>query len=195
MPIHFGSNAKTLHLGLGRYLYATPPADKPIDWGDPVYSLNGYHLGFFENYRDTGIRLFDTKKSWRIVITFQADTASYSKENIGTVLHCRLESGGYPGFTLDTNGSNHYRVAMGDSHDLNIPITDITTHTVEIQYLGNSGIVSMQVAGESQVQTWAWTYTQVNNTLLVGGHVTSDGTYGQYWKGTISVQVYVKNDL
>ena len=84
---------------------------------------------------------------------------------------------------------------MGGSHDLNIPITDTATHTVDIQYLGNSGIVSMQVAGESQVQTWAWNYTQVNNTLLIGGYVTSDGTYGRYWKGTISVQVYVKNDL
>lgn len=31
MPIHLGSNAKTLHLGLGRYRYVALPAEPKVD--------------------------------------------------------------------------------------------------------------------------------------------------------------------
>jgi hypothetical protein len=157
-----------------------------VDWNTPMYSLpSSKKFNGTSDYVDTGIKLFDTAKSFTIIC--KANFTALAG-NI-CLLHCMNESGNYPGLSID--GTSGIRVCYTGSSTLTTSISDKTTVSAlairyvdgklnAIRYIKTSGdIIEHTISGTP-------TYTKVTQNLLLGAYQNTSGTKGRFYSGTIS---------
>lgn len=137
------------------------------------------------DYIDTGIKLFDTRKDFTILIKATFDTLASAR----CLLHCMNENNNYPGLSID--GNSGARICYTGTSSLTTSINPASNvSALALRYVGgvlnairyknaNGKIVSHSIAGTP-------TYTAVSQNLLLGAHQQPNGTKGRFFRGTIN---------
>ena len=142
------------------------------------------------DYIDTGIKLFDTAKTFTIFIDYTS-TANYETQVV--VFHCIHEVSPWRGLCLMKGvNSNTYFIGgqAGNqaSYNTNMPATGkylisfVDGVINEIVTVNNSGdlVYSATDIGANNP------YVQISENLLIGCYQDASGTKGRYWSGTIN---------
>lgn len=151
--------------------------DKPIAYTLPEEKVfNGT-----SDYVDTGIQLFKTDQNFTITMDVTADAQTSGNVSL---MHCMKEVSPYPGIVLQTSaGSDYFNLNKGNNIQQIYNIIPFLQRTkVIIVKNGTTMKVynSNNVIGES-----SYSFTAVDQTLLLGAYQTTDGTKGRFFKGTI----------
>lgn len=159
---------------------------------------------------DTGIKLFEniTDEAFTIMIDFSnGENASVSSTDIGTVMHCMIESSPYPGAAISVlaNSGN----ARLSTYGIQQILTKTTSSTAfagrntkaVICFKGSQMRVLCPTAGavatseseslaENKLDTgWlnvSGMTTTIDNTLILGASKETNGTMDKYFNGTIN---------
>ncbi len=160
------------------------PASKTV-----LYQLPGETIfDGTDDYLDTGFQLMAVDRDFSVCFDFTGDS---SNANSATIAHCMTETNPWPGIHFGVHYQNgYYRVAVGDNQvKLTIPKADAARNQVVITHETGSLIYTIYTMYNGELTTAAipadnseW---QCDNTLLLGAYVTTTGTYGRFWKGTI----------
>ncbi len=143
------------------------------------------------DYIDTGIKLFDTAKTFTIFVDYT--TATPTSHNQATILHCLHEVSPFRGLCLmgitntglyfiggQAGGQNSYATDMPATGRYLISFVDGVIN--EIVTVDNSGdlVHSATDIGANNP------YVQISENLLIGCYQNASGTKGRYWSGTIN---------
>ena len=151
-----------------------------------LYSLPGQTTFDGNTSIDTGIKLFDTRKDWTIILYGHMDVINQG-QNVA-ILHCMYEGddGDYPGLSVQCTGYENYML-MGTLDYF--PDKGIKTNTFKIAIVCQDGIVSrlkriVDYGVESYKATSA-AYVPVYKNLTIGSYQDENMNYGRHWRGTI----------
>lgn len=136
-------------------------------------------------YIDTGVALLSTDQDFTIVLDVIATEPQNNSES--TIFHCMHEESPYPGLScMTSNGDNGFYIPKGNNVGAigKLPYLippNIRTKVVIIKEGTTlSAYNSNNVTGSSN-----YTYTQVNENLLIGAYQTTSGVKGRYFSGTV----------
>ena len=153
-----------------------------------LYSLPG-ETTFGGNYSiDTGVKLFDTRKDWTLIMYGHMNTINQG-QNVA-IAHCMYEGddGDYPGLSIQCTGYEEYKL-MGTLDYF--PRQGIKTNTFKIAIVCENGIVSRLKKIENfGVESYAATsagYTPVYKNLIIGSYQDENLNFGRFWQGTMYV--------
>ena len=135
-------------------------------------------------YIDTGVALLSTDQDFTIVLDVTA--TSPQTDGSATLFHCMHEASPYPGLSCMTsrgdrgfyipNGSNASSIGINSLIPLNIRTKVVITKKGTTLSAYNSN----DFAGSS-----TYTYSQVNENLLIGAYQGVNGDKGRYFLGTV----------
>ena len=166
------------------------------DSGDEVlYTLPNETEFDGTNYIDTGVKLFDTDKSFSIYIDFISKSLGGSDQSQRTVLHCMNEISPWNGIVIDGQKSGRMRIASASDQlallDNNGNEIDYFNSTLRQKYVlvkeQGSNILTVYNYNYGQPQTLTsdgLTHTFDKN-LLIGAYQNSNGVIGRNYVGTI----------
>ena len=157
------------------------------------------------NFIDTGVCARDTDKDLTIFISYNGEIVAPRHEQY-SVMHCMLESGGYPGISIDTTLDDQYRIGtrngnyyLLDDEGNPMKCTNCSNEQkVCIRITSGSNAINIKYKIEEKnasVKTINGTMNTAtfNNTILLGAYRDAADNKGRYWKGTInSFTVYDK---
>ena len=166
------------------------------DSGDEVlYTLPNETEFDGTNYIDTGVKLFDTDKSFSIYIDFIGKVPSGNKQAERTVLHCMNEIEPWNGIVLDGQKSSKMRIASaGDQLAL------LDNNGNEISYFNNTlrqKYVLVKEQGSNILTIYNYNYGQpqtltsngltstFDKNLLIGAYQNNTGVIGRQYIGTV----------
>ena len=166
------------------------------DSGDEVlYTLPNETEFDGTNYIDTGVKLFDTDKSFSIYIDFISKVPGGEKQAERTVLHCMNETSPWNGIVLDGQKSSKMRIASaGDQLGL------LDNSGNEIDYFNNvlrQKYVLVKEQGSNILTIYNYNYGQpqtltsngltstFDKNLLIGAYQDTNGVVGRNYIGTI----------
>lgn len=159
-----------------------------------LYSLPHQTVFNGSNSIDTGIKLFDTRKDWTIVLYGHMDRVNQG-QNIA-IAHCMYEGddGDYPGLSIQCTGYEEYKL-MGTLDYF--PSQGIKTKTFKIAITCENGIVSrlkkIEDFGIESYKATSAGYTPVYKNLILGSYQDENGNFGRHWNGTLyACDVYDK---
>ena len=151
-----------------------------------LYSLSNQTVFNGSNSIDTGIKLFDTRKDWTIVLYGHMDRVNQG-QNIA-IAHCMYEGddGDYPGLSIQCTGYDEYKL-MGTLDYF--PSQGIKTNTFKIAITCENGIVSrlkkIENFGIESYKATSAGYTPVYKNLILGSYLDENGNFGRHWNGTL----------
>ena len=169
----------------------------PSDEETEIYSTAEYAIteprtfNGTSDYIDTGIKLFDTAKTFTIFIDYATTTPT--SNNQATIFHCLHESSPFRGLCLmeadnddvyfvggQVSGQNSYADAVPATGKYLISFVDGVIN--KIVTINNSGdlVHSATDIGANNP------YVQISENLLLGCYQNTSGTKGRYWSGTIN---------
>ena len=157
------------------------------------------------NFIDTGVCARDIDKDLTIFISYNGEIVAPKREQV-SVMHCMLESNGYPGLSIDTTLENQYRIGTGrgnywliDDEGNQMKNTNCSNEQkvcIRITSGSNAIKINYKIEGKNaSVKTIGGLMNTAtfNNTILLGAYRDSSDVKGRYWKGTInSFTVYDK---
>ena len=133
-------------------------------------------------YIDTGIALFDSdnvNNNWTILLECVGNVGSNN-----VVAHCMMETGGYPGVSIDYTG-NGLRLVLPNNRPINVIQNVLGIRTcVAIVKDGNSFTVYDKFGNVKD--TAEVIPVGHNSTLVIGAYKTAVGQYGRYLNGKIN---------
>ena len=143
---------------------------------------------------DTGVKLFDTRKDWTLIMYGHMDRINQG-QNIA-IAHCMYEGddGDYPGLSIQCTGYEEYKL-MGTLDYF--PAQGIKTNTFKIAITCENGIVSrlkkIENFGIESYKATSAGYTPVYKTLTLGSYQDENMNYGRHWNGTLyACEIYDK---
>ena len=136
-------------------------------------------------YIDTGVALLSTDQDFTIVLDVIATKPQTNAS--ATLFHCMHEASPYPGLSIKAQSINSGLIIpqgnnasiIGQNPFL-IPQNTRTKVVVTKEGTTLSAYSSNGFAGSS-----TYTYSQVNENLLIGAYQTTDGQKGRYFLGTV----------
>lgn len=136
------------------------------------------------DYIDTGIKLFETAKSFTIICVAEFSALANNR----CLFHCMNEAAPYPGISVD--GNSGIRICYTGSGSLTTSISDKTAvATLAIRYVNGvmDAIRYRNTSGNivTHTVTGASIYTKVTQNLLIGAFQEISGTKGRFFAGTI----------
>ena len=170
-----------------------------------LYNLESPTVFDGTNFIDTGVCARDTDKDLTIFISYNGEIVAPKHEQY-SVMHCMLESNGYPGISIDTTLEDQYRIGTGrgnyyllDDNGNQLKCTNCSSEQkVCIRITSGSDAIKINYKVEGKnasVKTigGAMKTATFNNTILLGAYRDASDVKGRYWKGTInSFTVYDK---
>jgi uncharacterized protein YjdB len=138
---------------------------------------------------DTGIQLFDESKDFTVFIDFQPldNSTTY-----GELLHCMHEAAPFNGivFGLGDDSAGKYRIATGNTYAAKVVFqsmlkTDTNRHKLSIVHRASEDGTFYYFLDDTDGSITFANHAAISETLLIGGYVTANGTYGRYWNGTV----------
>ena len=158
-----------------------------------LYSLPAQTNFTGSNSINTGVKLFDTRKDWTIVLYGHMEDLQQWQNT--AIIHCMYEGddGDYPGLSIQCNTQTFPIMGTLDY----FPGKGIDTKTFKIAIVCQDGIVSrlkriVDFGVESYKATSA-NYVPVYKDLIIGSYQDENGNYGRYWNGTLyACDVYDK---
>ena len=177
---------------VGSFTGPVPPSGGDTD----VYTTAEYAIteprtfNGTSDYIDTGIKLFDTAKTFTIFIDY---TSTAPLENQAVIFHCIHEASPYRGLCIMKNsndasyfiggqslGQNTYASNMpGNGKYLISFVNGVINNVVTVDDSGNLVYSATDMASNNP-------YAQISANLLIGCYQTTSGTKGRYWPGTIN---------
>ena len=158
-----------------------------------LYSLPEQTRFSGNNNINTGIKLFDTRKDWTIVLYGHMDNLAQWQNT--AILHCMNEDpyGDYPGLSIQCNTIDFQIMGTLDY----FPGKGIQTNTFKMAIVCEDGLITrLKTINNFGVESYKATsanYVQVNKDLIIGSYQDENGNYGRYWDGTLYVcDVYDK---
>ena len=143
------------------------------------------------DYIDTGIKLFDTAKTFTIFIDYASNTPTAN--NKATIFHCLHEQApSYRGLCLMEDGNND-RYFIGGQLTGNQYVGDLpSTGKYLISFVNGviNNVVTLNSSNElvhsATDMASANPYAQISENLLIGCYQDTTGTKGRFWSGTIN---------
>ena len=143
------------------------------------------------DYIDTGIKLFDTAKTFTIFVDYT--TVTPTANNQATIFHCLNEEPPYRGICLmeERNDDSYFiggQVNTQPNYTSNIPsngkylISFVDGVINEIVTVVNSDDLVHSATDRGTENP----YVQISANLLLGCYQDTSGTKGRYWSGTIN---------
>ena len=159
-----------------------------------LYSLPEQTTFTGSNNINTGVKLFDTRKDWTIVLYgYMSDTVQPQNT---AILHCMYEGddGDYPGLSIQSTQDGNF-LLMGTLDYF--PGKGISTNTFKIAIVCEDGLVTrlkrIDNFGVESYKATSANYVPVYKDLIIGSYQDENMNYGRYWNGTLYVcDVYDK---
>ena len=133
------------------------------------------------DYVDTGVQLFKTDQDFTITLDVTADATQPAGSNC--LVHCMKEQSPYPGINLQRDTSPYFGLNKGNNNFTISKLIPLNQRT-RLVIVKNGAIMkaynSNDITGES-----AYTFTAIDQTLILGAYQTVGGTKGRFFKGTI----------
>lgn len=151
-----------------------------------LYSLPDQTTFSGSNSINTGIKLFDTRKDWTIVLYGHMEDL-HQWQN-AAIIHCMYEGddGDYPGLSIQSNAAGAFPI-MGTLDYF--PGKAIDTNTFKIAIVCENGLVTRlkRIAnfGVESYKATSANYVPVYKDLIIGSYQDEAGNYGRYWEGKL----------
>lgn len=158
-----------------------------------LYSLPQQTTFTGNNNINTGVKLFDTRKDWTIVLYGHMDNIQQPQNT--AILHCMYEgdTGDYPGLSIQATDGIFPIMGTLDY----FPNKGIDTNTFKIAIVCENGLVTrlkrINNFGAESYKATSANYVPVYKDLIIGSYQDENMNYGRYWNGTMYVcDVYDK---
>lgn len=158
-----------------------------------LYSLPQQTAFTGNNNINTGVKLFDTRKDWTIVLYGHMDNI-YQSQNTA-IIHCMYEGddGDYPGLSIQA--ADGMFPIMGTLNYF--PGKGIDTNTFKIAIVCENGLVTrlkrIDNFGVESYKATSANYVPVYKDLIIGSYQDENMNYARYWNGTMYIcDVYDK---
>ena len=159
-----------------------------------LYSLPEQTTFTGSNNINTGVKLFDTRKDWTIVLYGYMNNTVQPQNT--AILHCMYEGddGDYPGLSIQSTQDGNF-LLMGTLDYF--PGKGISTNTFKIAIVCENGLVTrlkrIDNFGVESYKATSANYVPVYKDLIIGSYQDENMNYGRYWNGTLYVcDVYDK---
>ena len=159
-----------------------------------LYSLPQQTTFTGSNNINTGVKLFDTRKDWTIVLYGYMNNTVQPQNT--AILHCMYEGddGDYPGLSIQSTQDGNF-LLMGTLDYF--PGKGISTNTFKIAIVCENGLVTrlkrIDNFGVESYKATSANYVPVYKDLIIGSYQDENMNYGRYWNGTLYVcDVYDK---
>lgn len=144
------------------------------------------------DYIDTGIKLFDTAKTFTIFVDYT--TSGTVGVGNATVFHCLHEASPYRGLCLmENNGDDDTYFIGGQASDQSAYASDVPSNGKYLISFADGVINEIVTVDNSGNLVYSATdmasnnpYVQISENLLIGCYQNTSGTKGRYWTGTIN---------
>ena len=158
-----------------------------------LYSLPQQTTFTGNNNINTGVKLFDTRKDWTIVLYGHMDDL-YQWQNTA-IIHCMYEGddGDYPGLSIQAADGMFPIMGTLDY----FPGKGIDTNTFKIAIVCENGLVTrlkrIKNFGVESYKATSANYVPVYKDLIIGSYQDENMNYARFWNGTMYVcDVYDK---
>jgi hypothetical protein len=158
-----------------------------------LYSLPQQTTFTGSNNINTGVKLFDTRKDWTIVLYGHMDNIHQSQNT--AIIHCMYEGddGDYPGLSIQA--ADGMFPIMGTLNYF--PGKGIDTNTFKIAIVCEDGLITrlkrIDNFGVESYKATSANYVPVYKDLIIGSYQDENMNYARYWNGTMYVcDVYDK---
>lgn len=133
------------------------------------------------DYVDTGVQLFKTDQDFTITMDVTADTQIST--NI-SLIHCMKEVFPYPGIVLQTSAGTDYFALNKGNND--IAITNLVPLEGRTKLVMVKNGTTMKVYTSNNIKGESpYTFTAIDQTLLLGAYQDVNGNKGRFFKGTV----------
>ena len=160
---------------------------------DKLYSLPQQTTFTGSNNINTGVKLFDTRKDWTIVLYGHMNDLNQWQNT--AIIHCMYEGddGDYPGLSIQAADGMFPIMGTLDY----FPGKGIDTNTFKIAIVCEDGLITrlkrIDNFGVESYKATSANYVPVYKDLIIGSYQDENMNYGRYWNGTLYVcDVYDK---
>ena len=133
------------------------------------------------DFVDTGVQLLKTDQNFTITIDVTPDATQLEGSNC--LVHCMKEIPPYPGLNIQRDEIPYFMLNKGNNNVYIAKLVPLNQRT-KLVIVKNGTILkaynSNNITGESD-----YTFTAIDQTLLLGAYQTTNGIKGRFFKGTI----------
>ena len=135
------------------------------------------------DFVDTGVQLFKTDRDFTITIDVTADTQTSGNVSL---IHCMKEVSPYPGIVLQASaGTDYFALSKGNNIQQIYNIIPFLQRTKVIIVKNGTTMKVYSSNSNSVIGESSYSFTAVDQTLLLGAYQTIEGTKGRFFKGTL----------
>ena len=133
------------------------------------------------DYVDTGVQLFKTDQDFTITLDVTPDTQTSTNVSL---IHCMKEASPYPGIVLQTSaGTDYFALSKGNN---DITITNLVPLEGRTKLVMVKNGTTMKVYTSNNIKGESpYTFTAIDQTLLLGAYQDVNGNKGRFFKGTV----------
>ena len=133
------------------------------------------------DYVDTGIQLLKTDQNFTITMDVTPDTQTSTNVSL---IHCMKEVSPYPGIVLQTSaGTDYFALSKGNN---DIAITNLVPLEGRTKLVMVKNGTTMKVYTSNNIKGESpYTFTAIDQTLLLGAYQDVNGNKGRFFKGTV----------
>lgn len=133
------------------------------------------------DYVDTGVQLFKTDQDFTITLDVTPDTQTSTNVSF---IHCMKEVFPYPGIVLQTSaGTDYFALSKGNN---DIAITNLVPLEGRTKLVMVKNGTTMKVYTSNNIKGESpYTFTAIDQTLLLGAYQDVNGNKGRFFKGTV----------
>ena len=135
------------------------------------------------DYVDTGVQLLKTDQDFTITMDVTADTPMVGQT---CIMHCMKEQSPYPGIVLQISaGTDYFTLSKGNNIKPIYNIIPFLQRTKVIIVKNGTTMKVYNSNSNSVIGESSYSFTAVDQTLLLGAYQTIEGTKGRFFKGTL----------
>ena len=135
------------------------------------------------DYVDTGVQLLKTDQDFTITMDVTADTPMAGQT---CIMHCMKEQSPYPGIVLQISaGTDYFTLSKGNNIKPIYNIIPFLQRTKVIIVKNGTTMKVYNSNSNSVIGESSYSFTAVDQTLLLGAYQTIEGTKGRFFKGTL----------
>ena len=134
------------------------------------------------DYVDTDVQLFKTDQDFTITMDVTAEE-TMGGQSQNCIIHCMKEVPPYKGINLQKSGDSNYELSQGNNTKYidNLIVVGQRTKVVIVKNgTTMKAYSSNNIKGESP-----YTFTAIDQTLLLGAYQDVNGNKGRFFKGTV----------
>lgn len=133
------------------------------------------------DFIDTGVQLLKTDQDFTITMDVTADAQTSGNVSL---IHCMKEVSPYPGIVLQASaGSDYFALSKGNNIQQIYNIIPFLQRTKVI--IVKNGTTMKVYSSNSVIGESSYSFTAIDQTLLLGAYQDVNGNKGRFFKGTV----------